>query len=581
MSEKTKKWNIVSRSYEGRKDLTNSLLISKINYHLSFLFGLNETNFKGIQSVIDSFIFDKRIYPGKGKYCSKNVGGIGSPNIYSRYITAQLQWIRKMCLWDDLGHENLPSWLLPFKLALEKYKLPKCKVLFAMGNSVLSYLIKICEYEKLNVIKEILLTLLLTRKRYENCLRRIAKRGPPYLIHPHPLFNSLTYIGQYSNLTPRQQTQNPDVWTGRPPDAPDWMRSPFLETIQNNKLDLLNISHFTPETRRQKFEDLENFNEDTFDVIMRMLRKYKNLSSTPGSVSSNLLRRFILFNPDNKCKKPGQTIMDLYSNRIIIEKWNKLSLERIIPMSMDLVKTALKANIRNPPRAANYRLELILASVRTEKHIAKITGAEKRKCPCCSKEDSLQHTLMFCSNAQMAWTSMAIRFKQLTGEEIVIDSMLIFLGLSRTNKKFRKLANRLAASTAHWILKTYYGRGPTLTSRRIGAELHEMYAYEDRIFRQSNSSHLPLPTRGSIDAEVDTRALIELISNLSEEDINKGNANMIIHLRNAIGRLDTPSLVREEGYISIIPTTSVSSRDNNRKIDWNKLLFLMRLDARD
>ena len=108
-----------------------------------------------------------------------------------------------------------------------------------------------------------------------------------------------------------------------------------------------------------------------------------------------------------------------------------------------------------------------------------------------------------------------------------------------------------------------------------------MFTYEDRIFRQRNDSPPPLPTRWSIDAEVDTGALIELISSLNEDDLNKGEANMIIHLRNAMGRLCTPSLVREEGYISIIPATPNFSLDNNRKIDWNKLLFLMRLDARD
>ena len=247
---------------------------------------------------------------------------------------------------------------------------------------------------------------------------------------------------------------------------------------------------------------------------------------------------------------------------------------------MDLIRTALKSNIRNPPRAANYRLELILASVRTEKHIAKITGAAKRPCPWCNKEDSLQHTIMFCAMAQTAWTSMAMRYKQLTGgEEIIIDPLLIFLGLSRTNKKFRNLANRLAATTAHWILKTYYGRGPLLKSRRIGIELHEMFTYEDRIFRQRNDSPKTPPTSWSIDAEIDTTALVELISSLSEDDLNKGEANMIIHLRNAMGRLCSPSLIREEGYISIIPAFSNISLINNRKIDWDKLVFLMRLDA--
>ena len=167
---------------------------------------------------------------------------------------------------------------------------------------------------------------------------------------------------------------------------------------------------------------------------------------------------------------------------------------------MDLVRIALRSNIRSPPCAANYRLELILATVRTEKHIAKISGAAKRPCPWCNKEDSLQNILMFSAHAQIAWTSMAMRFKQLSGEEIIIDTPLIFLGLSKTHKNLKKLANRLAATTAHWILKTYYARGPILSSRRIGIELHEMYAYEDRIFSQRTALFPSPPSRWSIDA---------------------------------------------------------------------------------
>ena len=141
---------------------------------------------------------------------------------------------------------------------------------------------------------------------------------------------------------------------------------------------------------------------------------------------------------------------------------------------------------------------------------------------------------------------MAMRFKQLSGEEINIDSSLIFLGLAKTSKRFRKLANRLAATTVHWICKTYYNRGPLLTSRRIGIELYEMFVYEDRLFlKKTNTPSLP-PSSWSIDAEVDAQALIEMISHLSEEDLTRGDANMSIFLRNAMGRPCPPSLIREK-----------------------------------
>ena len=74
-------WEIVSKSYNDRKTLTNTLLISKLNYSLPFLFGLEEANFKKIQGIINNFIFKKRIYPGKGKFCNKKKGGLGAPNL--------------------------------------------------------------------------------------------------------------------------------------------------------------------------------------------------------------------------------------------------------------------------------------------------------------------------------------------------------------------------------------------------------------------------------------------------------------------------------------------------------------------
>ena len=81
ITDRIKPWEIVSKSYNDRKILANTLLISKVNYSLPFLFGLDEKNFKKLQGVINNFIFKKKIYPGKGKFCSKRHGGLGAPDI--------------------------------------------------------------------------------------------------------------------------------------------------------------------------------------------------------------------------------------------------------------------------------------------------------------------------------------------------------------------------------------------------------------------------------------------------------------------------------------------------------------------
>ena len=70
-----------------------------------------------------------------------------------------------------------------------------------------------------------------------------------------------------------------------------------------------------------------------------------------------------------------------------------------------------------------------------------------------------------------------------------------------------------------------------------------MFVYEDRLFlkKAESPSH---PPSWSIDAEVDSQALIELITYLNEEDLTRGDANMSIFLRNAMGRSCSPSLIR-------------------------------------
>ena len=56
----------MSKSFEGRKLLTNTLLVSKGNYQLPMMFGLREGDFRVMQKGIDGFIFKKKIYKGEG-----------------------------------------------------------------------------------------------------------------------------------------------------------------------------------------------------------------------------------------------------------------------------------------------------------------------------------------------------------------------------------------------------------------------------------------------------------------------------------------------------------------------------------
>ena len=111
--------------------------------------------------------------------------------------------------------------------------------------------------------------------------------------------------------------------------------------------------------------------------------------------------------------RPGSKLLDLFYNRdtrVIIDKWNKLKLEDLCPVNMNAIVSALNWVVKVPPRAAQYRTEAILGSIRTDKHISKFATNDgiKRPCHICGKENSLEYVFLFCVSPQIAWISMAI-----------------------------------------------------------------------------------------------------------------------------------------------------------------------------
>ena len=108
------------------------------------------------------------------------------------------------------------------------------------------------------------------------------------------------------------------------------------------------------------------------------------------------------------------------NTRVLIEKWNKLKIEDLCPVNMSQIVSALSWVVKAPPRAAQYRTEAILGSIRTEKHLCRFATNDglKRPCHICGKPDSLEHVTLFSVNPQIAWSTMAMRFEQLTGEKL-------------------------------------------------------------------------------------------------------------------------------------------------------------------
>ena len=73
-----------------------------------------------------------------------------------------------MVKWDWVEPGYLSQWDFPFQIPLDKYELPESKIILGLGCAMLSYISKLCIKEKLDVVKEILLMLLKSKRKIEN-----------------------------------------------------------------------------------------------------------------------------------------------------------------------------------------------------------------------------------------------------------------------------------------------------------------------------------------------------------------------------------------------------------------------------
>ena len=226
-----------------------------------------------------------------------------------------------------------------------------------------------------------------------------------------------------------------------------------------------------------------------------------------------------------------------------MRKWSNLAIEDILPISTTLIAAALKKITAVPFRGSQYRLELITCSVRTERHISLIRGEDKRLCELCGKTDSLVHFLLFCTHAQVAWCVLSKTVKNQFGVTFNINASTVLLGTLAgiTNAEQRCSTSKWLNATLHFLCRNYYLRTPLLSSRQIANELKRHYC---------SLSDLSISLA---DPKINTFELNLLISNLGENELRAGEGNLIIHLRNRLGRFVPPQLELEGGFISTAP----------------------------
>ena len=174
-------------------------------------------------------------------------------------------------------------------------------------------------------------------------------------------------------------------------------------------------------------------------------------------------------------KKPTREIIDFFcrDSSTLIRKCDKLNIEDILPINTSLLSAALRKVTTSPFRGSQYRLELILCSIRTERHICLIKNEEKRVCENCGKVDSLVHFLLFCTHAQVAWCVLSHTVKNELGADFKINASTVFLGslTGITNCSQRSIIAKWLSATLHFLCRNYYLRTALMSSRQIENEL--------------------------------------------------------------------------------------------------------------
>ena len=116
-------------------------------------------------------------------------------------------------------------------------------------------------------------------------------------------------------------------------------------------------------------------------------------------------------------------------------------------------------------------------------------------------------------------------------------------------------------ATIHFLCRNYYARTALMSSRQIAHELRRNFNYlvdfQVRLF----------------DPRINASELNNLIIRLDEDELRSGDANLIIYLRNRLGKYVEPSLELDEGFISSIPQSFIPKV---KIISTEKLLLILR-----
>ena len=269
--------------------------------------------------------------------------------------------------------------------------------------------------------------------------------------------------------------------------------------------------------------------------------------------------------------KPTKHLIDFWMKNEIkmMRRWDRWGIQDLIPTNSSTLVSALNNRLLSPPRGQQYVLELILGSIRTEKHIARMLGIEKRKCAVCGHEDKIEHMLLFCSNAQIIWLTIVKFIKKFIKLEIKVTTKLIFLNETKdiTNKVQRAVVKKSFATGVHFLFREYYQRSGVLTSSYIAGEMRRrlidtFYSEKKRL------EHMDL------DVEINSNELKQLVEGLGEDELRTGKGNLVVWLRSQHStRLLEPELELTDDFITYHKPRKPPASE--KIIRWSKVFGIM------
>ena len=90
---------------------------------------VDEAFFKEPQTLLNNFVNKKSITSGQNKFIPLNLGGSGTPNLYTMYLATKLSLAQRIVQCEKNGGLNSPFFFDKVRKVLDDYNMPSFEVI--------------------------------------------------------------------------------------------------------------------------------------------------------------------------------------------------------------------------------------------------------------------------------------------------------------------------------------------------------------------------------------------------------------------------------------------------------------------